>query len=291
MSEPSQDEIRWMVGVDARELSRGAIAYARWLAGGRFHRVYGAHVVEWVPHVHERYGEVGREQVRAMATKVLEPLDADPRFEELGAVLATGAEDGLVEAVQAKHAHALVIGPRAPRDGGVVIRLGRVARRLVRRLPVPVVVVPPDLEPDQIGDGPVVLGVDLTESCGVAAAWAARVAADMRRSLVLVHAIHLPDDGPYLPSDMWEHSVAVEREHGAEAFRAWADRHGVGATEQVLLEGPPVQVLPRLAQERRACLLVTGSRELGGMERLFLSSLGTELAATAPLPVAIVPPS
>lgn len=279
-----------MVGVDARELSRGAIAFARFVAEGRFHEVYGVHVVEWVPHMYERYGEVSSAQVRQMAVDILAPLEQDSHFVELGAVLATAAEDGLLEAIDAKQAHALIIGRRAFRDGGVLVRLGRVARRLVRRLPVPVVVVPPDLEPSQIGRGPVVLGVDLTESCGTAAAWAARVAADLRRPLVLVHAVHLPDRGPYIPADMWDQSAAALHDRGAEGFRAWADRHGVGAAERVMLEGPPATVLPGLALERQACVLVTGSRELAGVERLFMSSLGTELAASAPLPVAIVPP-
>ena len=58
VSEHGDETMRWMVGVDARELSRGAIAFARWLSTGRFHEVYGAHVVEWVPHLHDRYGDV-----------------------------------------------------------------------------------------------------------------------------------------------------------------------------------------------------------------------------------------
>ncbi|MCA9709943.1 MAG: universal stress protein, partial [Myxococcales bacterium] len=197
---------------------------------------------------------------------------------------------GLYEAVHAKAAHALVLGRRAPREGGRLVRLGRVARRLLRSLPVPIVVVPPDLGADQLGSGPVVLGVDLTESCGPAAAFAARVATAMRRSLVLVHAVHPPDRGPYVPSDVWDHTILHLRDHGERAFERWADHHHVGATERVTLEGPPVQVLTGLARERDACMLVTGSRELGGVERLFLSSLGSELAASSPLPVAVVPP-
>ena len=44
------------------------------------------------------------------------------------------------------------------------------------------------------------------------------------------------------------------------------------------------------AEEQRSPLLVAGSRRLSGLERVLHGSLGSELAATAPLPVAVVPP-
>lgn len=287
--EPSES-MRWMVGVDARDLSAGAVAFARWLATGRLNTIYGVHVVEWVPAMHDHLDQARPNEIRGLAADSLRSLENDPHFEELGAVLAASAERGLPEAVNAKRAHALVVGRRAPTTGRGLVRLGRVARRILRQLPVPVVVVPPDLRADQLGPGPVVLGVDLTESSGPAATFAARVAAAMGRSLVLVHAIHPPDRGPYVPADVWDQIMA--RLHGGDdpSFRTWADRHGVGAAERIERRGPPTLVLPTVAQEQRACMLVTGSRDLGGMERLFLSSVGSELAATTPLPVAVVPP-
>jgi len=169
------------------------------------------------------------------------------------------------------------------------VRLGRVARRLVRSLPTPVVVVPPDLEDTEVGRGPVVVAVDLTESCSEAVRWAAALATEMRRGLVLLHAIHAPDRGPYVPADLWDHALASVRNVDS-AFEAWAHHHGVGEAPRVTVEGPPIQVLPEAAREHDACVLVTGSRRLGGAARLFMSSLGTELAATAGVAVAIVPP-
>ena len=113
----------------------------------------------------------------------------------------------------------------------------------------------------------------------------------MGRPLVLVHAVHPPDGGPYIPAEVWQLSLDAQRRRGESDFVEWADRHGVGAAERVLEEGPPVRVLVEAAQQRDACMLVTGSRRLGTVERLFLSSLGSELAASAPLPVAVVPPA
>jgi len=288
MHDENSETMRWLVGIDARSLSGGAVTFGRWLSGGRFNTVYGVHVVEWVPALQESLDQARPAEVRQRASEALEPLAGDDHFVELGAMLSTAAEDGLCDAVEAKHAHALVIGRRAPQDGGGMVRLGRVARRILRRLPVPVVVVPPDLE--RVGAGPVVLGVDLTDSCGDAAMVAARIAASMGRSLVLVHAVHPPDRGPYLPADVWNLSITGLHDRSEAGFTSWADRHAVGSTERLTVEGSPVRVLADVAEERDACLLVTGSRGLGGVERLFLSSLGSELAGITPRPVAVVRP-
>lgn len=278
-----------MVGVDARGLSHGAVAFGRWLAGGLLNTVYGTHVVEWVPQ-HTDLPKADPAEVLASAARFLQPLRDDTRFEELGAVAATHAEVGLAKAIEAKQANALVVGRRAPRVGSPLVRLGRTARRLLRSLPVPVVVVPPDLEAEQIGRGPVLLAVDLTESCGAAAAFAARVAATMARPLMLVHAVHPPDRGPYVPPDLWGHSMAALHRRSARDLHAWADRHSVGAAERVLEEGPAAHVLDRVATQHDAALIVLGSRQLGGVQRLFMTSLGSELAASAMVPVAVVPP-
>ena len=44
-----------------------------------------------------------------------------------------------------------------------------------------------------------------------------------------------------------------------------------------------------VANEERASMIVCGSRRLSLAERIFSSSVGTELAAAAPIPVAIIP--
>ena len=288
MNSEASELMRWMVGVDARHLAGGAVAFARWLAQGHGNDVLGVHVVEWVPSMQHRLEHAEPDDVRSRAADALRTLEQDAHFTELGAIVATAAEDGLETAVDSKKADALVLGRRAPRSGSGVVRLGRVARRMLRRLPVPVIIVPPDLE--TIGDGPVVLAVDLTESCGHAATIAARIATAMGRDLVLMHAIHPPDRGPYFPAEVWDLAMSDLRDRSEQGFLTWADRHGVGAAERIIIEGPPVQMVVELAEERDACLLVVGSRQLGGLERLFLSSLGSELAASSPRPVAVVPP-
>ncbi|MEM9462867.1 MAG: universal stress protein, partial [Myxococcota bacterium] len=229
----------------------------------------------------------------ALATQVLQPLADYPGIVSHETLEAGSAEEGLRQAMAQRQAHVLVLGRRAPIGGGVgAIRLGRVARRLVRDLPFVVLVVPPDLQPGQIGSGPVVLANDPTQPSQDAVRWAARVAEVMGRTLTLVHVLPPVDRRPYLPPPVQEEIQAMLH-RPEEAFVAWAERSGVGPgvgpIEQVCVEGAPVPALIAAAQARQACMLVTGSRGLDGVQRLYLASVGTELAATAPLPVALVP--
>src|SRR5690606_8529752 len=73
---------------------------------------------------------------------------------------------GLSEAAIRLGVDALIIGRRARRDDDPVGRLGPGTRRILRRLPAPVIVVPPDYggrSDGGLGEGPVILGVELQE--------------------------------------------------------------------------------------------------------------------------------
>jgi len=63
---------------------------------------------------------------------------------------------------------------------------------------------------------------------------------------------------------------------------------GVELTTE-LLEGQPVPELQRLASERRAALLVTGTAAREGLDRFLIGSVASDLAAHAPCPLVAVP--
>lgn len=279
----TRERMRWLVAVDARDLSHGAVALARWLSGPRAPELFGIHVMEWVPPVEESVEPGGPEPLRDMADEIMESLAAAIGAGAVEVVEEASIEEGLRKGLIRRGGDTLVLGRRAPSGGSVgAIRLGRVARRIVRNLPSPVVVVPPDYAASH--GGPVVVATDLTRSCVDAVAWAARLAAAILRPLLLAYVEPPPGRRPYLRAS--DQPLAP----GVDPFEAWARHHGVGDAERVRLSGPPSTALIEIAAERDACMLVTGSRCLDGVERLFLASLGTELAATAPLPVALVPP-
>jgi nucleotide-binding universal stress UspA family protein len=186
----------------------------------------------------------------------------------------------------------LVIGRLARRGQERWVRLGRTARRVLRRLAGPVVVVPPDLRAKDVGSGPVVCAVDVRSETLSAVHLAEALARAIGRPLVLAHA--LPTLADVNAAWLSIAQVAeVGKEHEQRARAAFADfvhRHELGAHAAAILVGSPVDAVLDFAERERAAMIVCGSRLLGAAERVYTSSFGTELAAAAKIPVAVVPP-
>lgn len=142
---------------------------------------------------------------------------------------------------------------------------------LLRELPCPVVVVPNGIDPTSLGSGPVLVGVELDGASVAAADFGREIGRRLDLPTVLVHAV---------PAAHVLLTAALDE---------WAERHGfddlvletrVGGCRTELLEA---------AREHGASLIVCGSRRLSPIHRSFRSSTGTELAAHATRPVAVVP--
>lgn len=202
-------------------------------------------------------------------------------------------DHGLAQCATRVHASALVVGRRARRDDDPIVRLGEVTRRLLRRLPVPLIVVPPDFgaEGDRgFGQGPVMVGVDLTDHCTAAVLFAADLAARLDRPLLLAHGTQAFHWGvSYVPTTTIQRLHAQARDVAANALREWAAPLGLTHVEQRVFMGDPAKHLLQIAADEDATMLVTGSRMLGPIERLFLASVSSEIAAGASCPVAVVP--
>ena len=65
-------------------------------------------------------------------------------------------------------------------------------------------------------------------------------------------------------------------------------RHGIEGRSSVV-SGAPASKLIEVAKVSGACMIVVGSRGLKAVERMFISSVGSEIASSAPVPVAVVP--
>lgn len=224
--------------------------------------------------------------LRAAATRLAAAAGV-PEFADLHVRTVEEASAGLVESCAA--ASGLVIGRAAERGSRALVRLGRVARRVLRRLPCPVVVVPPDLS--AVGVGPILLATDL----GPASRTAARVAAELAvRCGHSVELIHVVDDRSVQLIDVLQSAWLARRQaliSEAEAATArWAGEHLLGAAIRHVRTGNPVDVLVETAAARRAALVVVGSRRLSTSMRLFATSTASELAAASSCPVCVVPP-
>ncbi|MCA9694402.1 MAG: universal stress protein, partial [Myxococcales bacterium] len=202
----------------------------------------------------------------------------------------TSAEAHLEALAQARPGVGLILGRRAPTAGGRVVRLGRVARRLLRALPGPVVIVPPDLDPATLGDGPVIATTDARDDSLPACRFAVALARALGRSALLVHVVPTPDvwihEAVMLPPEQVFGRLQAE---GEAVLARWAQRHELDALERFVDVGGVVHGVEAIAQARNAPLIVCGSRQLGAIPRFFAGSVASELAASSRLPVAVIP--
>lgn len=289
---------RWTLGLDLREGAEGPLVFARWLVAeltrhGAPAELDPVHVIE-----QDQVGLLAtaerREEIMALAedavVKAVRRSGDETPLTGMRLVEVGEPEDVLVES--AMRSEGLIIGRLAPRGRDRVMRLGGVARRLLRRLPRPTLVVPPDLATAQIGKGPIVFACDGDEDSIGAARFATKLADQLRRELILAHVVPMPYGWSvgYLPSDAVAQVRADLQARGERTLERWATQHGLSGLRGFVAEGMVAEELARLAAEQDALMLIVGSRKLNALERLFVTSVGTELAASSICPVAVVPP-
>lgn len=275
--------MRWVVGIELRGLCRGAIAWALALT----HRqaeddaLFGVHITT-------------RPDAMALAERALleyvGDCSANGRFDDLRAAEANDVTEALSDALAAFGGDGLVLGRQAPRDGHGWTKLGSVARRLLHTLPGPVFVVPPDFT--AVGSGPVVATTDLMPDSVDACRFAARIADLIERPVQLVHIAASTSawtGAPLGPGEL-ANIDSDAREHAAALLVEFARVHGIAYESGLVLQGEPAEELRNHVRAVDAAAVLLGSRRLGVLGRLFSASVSTELAATAPCPVGVVPP-
>jgi len=254
-----------VAGVDGSPSSRTAALVAAELAVALDRRLVLVHAVHDPPPF--PYGDPRvreRERRRAIegGMRMLEPiaveLDAEAKV-ALGEPAVTIDEAGYEE-----NAELLVVGSRG-RTGLAAALVGSVSQRLASAAARPVVIVPPDagerfLERTLAG-GTIVCGIDGSEESKRALDVARRLGERMDLDAVPIFVDPVRDlhDAPQIP-------VRVEA-------------------------GDPVYALREQAVQENARILAVGSRGRGAVRRALLGSVSAALAASAPCPVLVVPPT
>jgi len=132
----------------------------------------------------------------------------------------------------------------------------------------------------------IVVGHDGSPNARVAVQWALDLARAVDAEVVVVHAVGLLET-----SEMRQ--AGLDREARRAQFESeWCgDLDAVGVrTQRLMVDGDPVTVLLRTADEVGADLLVVGSRGLGDRPELLLGSTSTQVAQRSKKPVVVVPP-
>ncbi|HYG67385.1 MAG TPA: universal stress protein, partial [Anaeromyxobacteraceae bacterium] len=288
--------MRWLVGVDLRS-SDGALRLAAWLARtAREPQAFvGVHVIEeddLRAVLRFRHLEEVIAEARDAVGQVLERAGASGLLESVEVVGGGRAEDRLEELRGARACDAILIGRLAKRGAHPLVRLGRVARRLLRRHPAPVLIAPPDFDAAQLGSGPVVALTRLTLDSAAALRFARLLADGLGRPLAALHVIPDPMRAAAygLGRDQLDDLRRQATDSAERELGAWLDEAGIQVDERAVAVGEVVDQANAAADRAGAPVLVAGSRRAPGVEALVAVSLGRELAATARLPIALVPP-
>lgn len=286
------ERMRWIVGIDLRERSHGAVHMAAWMRaqyrGTEPAEFFGIHVVdERLRDSAKVMSEVIGAGRQALASVAEQCGVADP-FTDVRVVLAPSVEQGLARAAARPDIDGLLLGRIAPREGRSLVRLGSVARRLLRSLPVPVLVVPPNLVGNDIGGGGIMLASDLGEASLAAARASSQLASELGRDLVATHLDPGRDFGHDLLGDRMILASWTPRRTLADVD-AWVREHAIPATRTSIVDDSIVEGLLAAAHREDAAILACGSRRLSTLDRVFTSSVGTDLARLADRPVLVVP--
>ncbi len=288
--------MKWILGVDLRPRSQGALAFARWLhehGGDAFvpvHVVPEDHLQAALryKHLDEVMAEAQRAADRVVETAGVTDLLGQPRL-----VRAVHVESALAEQLREEKADGLVVGRQATREGRSLVHLGKIARRLLRDAPGPVVVVPPDMKAADVGKGPILALTRLNDHSVRAVGMAIELGKRWKRPVHLAHIMPLPQDwgSHYLPGVVLDEIEAEHAREGAERMEAWCEEHGFDVDGRQIVHGSVLDEGPKLAHDLDACLVVTGSRRLSTGERWLLTSVSSHVAALADRPVMVVPPA
>ena len=227
---------------------------------------------------------LGNEEVR----RIVAASGAPDLLAEISTRWSTSAEEGLALAAAAPDVAGIIIGRAAASDARGLVRLGRVARRLLRSLPAPVMVVPPDLSIEDVGRGPIVLATDLDPASAAAAVVARDLAKALDRELLVVSVdAVLHETAARAPlSLLWQEMLP--RRTTAD-LRQWMGANELAGAELEIVEGERVSMLISVARHRDAPVIVCGSRGLSLPQRVFASSTATALARTGERAVLVVP--
>jgi nucleotide-binding universal stress UspA family protein len=211
-------------------------------------------------------------------------------------VLGEDAEDVSVEVGRGPGAGALL---RAAEDGPTMIvvgsrglggfrglLLGSVSRQLAEHAPCPVTIVG---RTAPVGDGhleTIVVGIDGSKDADRALMFAADLAARTEAELVVANAAG-PGEVVH-PRDVEPHVDLAKRRELVEQWCAPLDERGLDY-HLAVVAGDARTALLEIADDRRADLLVVGSRGHGPVTSLLLGSVASSLTQHSELPVTIVP--
>jgi nucleotide-binding universal stress UspA family protein len=279
---------RVIVGIDGSEQALAAVRAAAEEARHRNAPLHIVHAFIWSS-LHVNVGPVDdglpRTGLRHYAEDLLEEAVAEAGKVAPGVAVTTALIDGAATPVlldESDRAGMLVLGDRGL--GGISsVIIGSVAVHAAAHARCPVLVIR-DAEP---AAGPIVVGVDGSETAGLAVGFAFEECA--HRGAELVPVLAWADSTP-VGAREWHAPGSVEqaaRRTLSESLAGWRERYPDVVVRPELVHGHPRQVL--VEYSKTAQLVVLGSRGRDAFQGLLLGSVSQTLLHHSACPVAVVP--
>jgi nucleotide-binding universal stress UspA family protein len=140
----------------------------------------------------------------------------------------------------------------------------------------------------------IMVGVDGSPEAVRALSWAIHIAQDLRGEVAAVHVLETQFVAYY--SLEVGASIQVDDSWREDIRRAFEEEWCVPLKESglphrtMLLEGRPATAIGKAAEQLGADLVVVGRRGRGGVARLLLGSVSSELTQDCPVPVVVLSP-
>ncbi len=294
---PKPAPVHWIVQVDNSPRSRGAARWGAWLSNRstRPLRLTALHVGE-LDELAETHPGVGSPLVRAREATLasLRGIGVQAEYDEVGVVDNDSAIEALLNSTSGAGQRGSILGRNQPADSWALVSLGAVTRNVLRKTDDPVFVVPPDYEPPQV-PGPIVVGVAPSADARAASHVAEALAEALDLTVAYVHVIPnvarfvaATPQAPAAYAGVGDLQTTYKQE-AREAVERWMSDSGLERPLHIEV-GDPTDTLHLTAKRLSATMVVTGSRQMTTVERIFNRSVGSSLAAVSHIPTLVVPP-
>jgi nucleotide-binding universal stress UspA family protein len=169
------------------------------------------------------------------------------------------------------------------RSGLDWLRFGSVAERVVRRAPVPVLLVRGSPAWDEGGIGRILVPLDGSELSEAVLPVVAGLAGPFDLAIQLLHVVEQPSPAPGRGAG-GKSAAEAEAEAYLTAVAARLEARGlrVGATARA---GMPAEVIPAVAAETKCGLVAMSTHGRSGLERLFMGSVTERVLRAVTVPV------